>query len=193
MLIRKMLLASAALLSLLVLFSCSSSKSVASKKFVPFTRQLQQRLERDNIDLHQLQFYIDQGLVMSRYVDNEKAQVSAGVIKFDNGQYINEVIVKPFTPGICSDIANSKLMISFEKGNNDVAFGPGSGMSADDYVIYGTDWRNGTALITFDNNKFRVHCSTCSDVAITRLMVRKSEIDKIEKKSRVVEGRTINN
>jgi hypothetical protein len=193
MLIRKMLLASAALLSLLVLFSCSSSKSVANKKFVPFTRQLQQRLERDNIDLHQLQFYIDQGLVMSRYVDNEKAQVSAGVIKFDNGQYINEVIVKPFTPGICSDIANSKLMISFEKGNNDVAFGPGSGMSADDYVIYGTDWRNGTALITFDNNKFRVHCSTCSDVAITRLMVRKSEIDKIEKKSRVVEGRTINN
>jgi hypothetical protein len=193
MLIRKMLLASASLLSMLVLFSCGSSRSVANKKFVPFTRQLQQRLERDNIDLHQLQFYIDQGLVMSRYVDNEKAQVSAGVIKFDNGQYINEVIVKPFTPGICSDIANNKLMISFEKGNNDIAFGPGSGMSADDYVIYGTDWRNGTTLITFDNNKFRVHCSTCSDVAITRLMVRKSEIDKIEKKSRVVEGRTINN
>jgi hypothetical protein len=193
MLIRKMLLASVSSLSLLVLFSCGSSRSVANKKFVPFTHQLQQRLERDNIDLHQLQFYIDQGLVMSRYVDNEKAQVSAGVIKFDNGQYINEVIVKPFTPGICSDIANNKLMISFEKGNNDIAFGPGSGMSADDYVIYGTDWRNGTALITFDNNKFRVHCTTCTDVAITRLMVRKSEIDKIEKKSRVVEGRIINN
>src|SRR5579871_5224002 len=101
--------------TLLVLFSCNNSKQVVSnKKFVPFTRQLQQRLERDNIDLHQLQFYIDQGLVMSRYVDNEKAQVSAGVIKFDNGQYINEVIVKPFTPGICEDIANNKLMISFE-------------------------------------------------------------------------------
>jgi hypothetical protein len=193
MLIRKMLLASVSLLSLLALFSCGSSKSVANKKFVPFTRQLQQRLERDNIDLHQLQFYIDQGLVMSRYVDNEKAQVSAGVIKFDNGQYINEVIVKPFTPGICESLTNDRLMISFEKGNNDIAFGPGTGYSAEDYVLYGTEWRNGTALITFDNNKFRVHCSTCTDVAIARLMVRKSEIDKIEKKSRVVEGRTINN
>jgi len=191
MLIRKILLASA---SLMFLLSCSNSKSVVSnKKFVPFTRQLQQRLERDNIDMHQLQFYIDQGLVMSRYVDNEKAQVNAGIIKFDNGQYINEVIVRPFTPGVCETVANDRMMISFEKGNNDIAFGPGTGYSADEYVLYATDWRNGTALITFDNNKFRVHCSTCTDVATTRLMVRKSEIDKIEKKSRVVEGRTVSN
>ncbi len=183
-----------AFLPLLVLFSCNNSKQVVSnKKYVPFTRQLQQRLERDNVDLHQLQFYIDQGLIMSRYVGNEKAQVNAGVLKFENGQYINEVIVPSFTPGICEDFSNNRLMISFEKGNNDIAFGPGTGISADDYVLYATDWRNGTALITFDNNKFRVHCSTCDDVAIARLMVKKSEIDKIEKKSRVVEGRTIGN
>jgi hypothetical protein len=188
MLIRKMLLA---LLSLLFLLSCSNSRSVTSKKYVPFTRQLEQRLERDNIDLHQLQFYIDQGLVMSRYVGNEKAQVNAGVLKFENGQYINEVIIPSFTQGVCEDISNGKLMISFEKGNNDIAFGPGSGYSADEYVLYGTEWRNGTALITFDNNKFRVHCSTCTDVATARLMVKKSEIDKIEKKSRVVEGREV--
>jgi hypothetical protein len=177
---------------LLFLFSCSNSKSVVTnKKFVPFTRELQQRLERDNIDMHQLQFYVDQGLVMSRYVGNEKAQVSAGVLKFENGQYINEVIIPSFTPGICEDVANNRLMISFEKGNNDIAFGPGSGYASDDYVLYATDWRNGTALVTFDNNKFRVHCSTCTDVATARLMVKKSEIDKIEKKSRVVEGRTV--
>jgi hypothetical protein len=189
--IRTMLLASA---SLMLVWSCSNSKQVVTnKKYVPFTRQLQQRLERDNVDLHQLQFYIDQGLVMSRYVGNEKAQVNAGILKFENGQYINEVIVPSFTPGVCEDITNDRLMISFEKGNNDIAFGPGAGMSGDDYVLYGTDWRNGTTLITFDNNKFRVHCSTCTDVAIARLMVKKSEIDKIEKKSRVVQGRTVSN
>jgi hypothetical protein len=82
-------------------------------------------------------------------------------------------------------------MISFEKGNNDIAFGPGSGYSADDYVLYATDWKNGTAMITFDNSKFRVHCSTCNDVATARLMVKKNEIDKIAKKSRVVEGRMV--
>jgi hypothetical protein len=189
--IRSILLTS---VSLLFLFGCSNSKKmVANKKFVPFTRQLQQRLERDNVDLHQLQFYIDQGLVMSRYVGSEKAQVNAGVLKFENGQYINEVIVPSFTRGICEDISNDRLMISFEKGNNDIAFGPGTGYSADDYVLYGTDWRNGTALITFDNNKFRVHCNTCTDVATARLMVKRSEIDKIEKKSRVVEGRVVGN
>ncbi len=189
MLIRKMIPLAVALV--FIFSNCSNSKSVTSKQYVPFTKQLQQRLERDNLDLHQLQFYVDQGLVMSRYVDNEKAQVSAGVIKFDNGQYINEVVVRPFTPGILDNTANDRLMISFEKGNNDLAFGPGSGYSADEYVLYGTDWRNGTALITFDNSKFRVHCTTCTDVATARLMVRKSEVDKIEKKSRVVEGRTV--
>src|ERR1700753_311539 len=100
MLIRKMVLAS---VSLLFLFACGSSRSTTSKKYVPFTRELQQRLERDNIDLHQLQFYVDQGLVMSRYVGNEKAQVSAGVLKFENGQYINEVIIPSFTQGVCED------------------------------------------------------------------------------------------
>ena len=54
--IRTMVLAS---VSLIFLFSCGNSKTiVANKKYVPFTRQLQQRLERDNVDLHQLQFYI---------------------------------------------------------------------------------------------------------------------------------------
>jgi hypothetical protein len=188
MLIRKIFLAS---FPLLILLSCSSSKTVENKKYVPFTRQLQQRLERDNVDLHQLQYYIDEGLVMSRYVGNEKVQVNAGILKFENGQYINEVIVPSYTPGICSDASNGKLMISFEKGNNDIAFGPGSGYSADDYVLYATDWKNGTAMITFDNSKFRVHCSTCNDVATARLMVKKNEIDKIAKKSRVVEGRMV--
>jgi hypothetical protein len=189
--IRSILLAS---ISILFLFSCNNSKKIVDKKtYVPFTRQLKQRLERDNIDVHQLQFYIDQRLTMSRYVGSDKAEVTSGVLKFENGQYINEVIVPSFTPGICEDIANDRLMISFEKGNNDIAFGPGTGYSADDYVLYGTDWKNGTTLITFDNNKFRVHCTSCNDVAMARVLVKRSEVDKIEKKSRIVTGRTVNN
>ena len=179
--------------SVVFLFSCGSSRKTAGDRYVPFTRELKLRLERDNVDLKQVQFYIDQKVVMARNLGSEKVEVTSGVVKFNNGEYINEVIVPSFTPGVCESSANEKLMISFEKGNNDLAFGLGSGYSADSYVLYGNDWKNGSAVISFDNNKFRAHCATCQDLAMVRLVVRKSEIDKVERKTRVVQGRTVEN
>lgn len=172
------------------LSSCRSSRN-AGKNYVPFTRELKDRLERENIDIKQVQFYVDQKLIMSRYVDDNKAQVNSGVLKLENGRYINEVIVNPFTPGVLEDITNGNLMVSFEKGNNNLGFGLGSNYSANQYVLYGFEWKNGTAVVNFDNNKFRVRCGTCSDVASARLMIKKSVVDKFQKKTRVLEGRKV--
>jgi hypothetical protein len=80
--------------SLLFLFSCASSRKASGDRYVPFTRELKQRLERDNVDLKQVQFYIDQKVVMTRNLGNEKVEVSSGVVKFSNGEYVNEVIVR---------------------------------------------------------------------------------------------------
>jgi len=183
--------AAASLASLLFLFSCSSSKKASRGNYVPFTRDLKQRLEKDNIDLRQVQFYIDQKLILSRNLGDQKLVVSSGVVKLESGKYINEVIVPAFTPGICDTTQSDKLMVSFEKGNNDLAFGPGSGYTINQYVLYGTEWKNGTAAVTFDSNKFRARCATCTDVASVTLVVRKSEIDKIDRKSRTLKGRTV--
>ncbi len=174
--------------SLFFLCSCSSSRKAS---YVPFTRDLKQRLERDNIDLRQVQFYVDQKLILSRNLGDQKLVVSSGVVKLENGKYINEVIVPAFTPGICDTTQSDKLMVSFEKGNNDLAFGPGSGYTINEYVLYGTEWKNGTAAVTFDSNKFRARCGTCSDIASVTLVVKKSAIDKIDRKSRTLKGRTV--
>jgi len=148
-------------------------------------------MERDNIDLKQIQFYIDQKLILSRNLGDQKVEVSSGVVRLENGKFINEVIVPAFTPGVCESVDNDKLMISFEKGNNDLAFGPGSGYTFNSYVLYGTEWRNGTAAVTFDSNKFRARCGSCPDVASVTLVVRKNEIDRIERKTRTLKGRTV--
>ncbi len=173
-----------------ILSGCSSSRR-AGKDYVPFTRQLKERLEKENIDIKQVQFYVDQKLIMSRYLDDDKAQVKSGVVKLENGRYVNEVVVQPFTPGVCEDITNGNLMISFEKGSNDLGFGIGSGYTNDQYVLYGFDWKNGTAVVNFDSNKFRVRCGTCTDVASAKLMIKKSIVDKFEKKTRVLQGRKV--
>jgi hypothetical protein len=173
-----------------ILSGCSSSRKM-SKNYVPFTKELKQRLERDSIDIKKVQFYVDQKLILSRYLDDEKAQVTSGKVRLENGKYINEVIVPPFTPGVCEDIQNGNLMISFEKGSSDLGFGQGSGYTASAYVLYGYDWRNGTAIVNFDNKKFRVRCATCTDVAMTRLLIKKNVVDKVEKKTHVLSGNKV--
>jgi len=181
------------LASLTFLCSCSSSRKASGKNLVPFSKDLKARLEKDNIDLKQVQFYIDQKLILSRNLGDRKIEVSSGVVKLENGKFINEVIVPAMTPGVCESTENDRLLISFEKGNNNLAFGPGSGYTFDQYVLYGTEWKNGTAAVTFDSNKFRARCGTCADVASVTLFVRKSEMDKIERKSRTLKGRTVEN
>ena len=174
------------------LFSCSSSRK-ARNSYVPFTRDLKLKLEKENIDLKQVQFYVDQKLILSRDLGDQKVEIHSGVVKLENGKYINEVIVPAFTPGICESTENDKLMISFEKGNNNLAFGPGSGYTFNDYVLYGTEWKNGTAAVTYDSNKFRARCGTCTDVASATLVIKKSVIDKMDRKSRTLKGRTVSN
>src|ERR1700729_3566295 len=122
--------------SLTFLFSCSSSRKMSN--YVPFTRDLRQKLDKENIDLKQVQFYVDQKLILSRNLGDQRIAVSSGVVKLENGKYVNEVIVPSFTPGVCEGSEGERLLINFEKSNNNLAFGPGSGYAFNEYVLYGT-------------------------------------------------------
>jgi hypothetical protein len=174
------------------LFSCSGSRSI-SDNYIPFTRNLKAKLESEGVDIRQIQFYISQKLVLTRNMGDQKLEVRSGVVRMENGSYFNDVIIPPLTPGICESTDNDKVMISFEKGNNALAFGPGSGINGNNYVLYGTEWRNGTASVTFDSNKFRASCGNCPDVASVTLVIYKHELDKMERKERTLKGRTVSN
>ena len=174
----------------LSLSSCSSSK-VSRSSLVPFTKDLKQKLEGGNIDLKQVQFYVDQKIVLERNLGDQKVEVTSGVVKLENGKYINEVIIPALTPGICEGVEGDKLMISFEKGNNNLPFGPGSGYTFNEYSLYGVEWKNATTAVMYDSNKFRAHCGSCQDVASVTLLIRKNVKDKLEHKSRTLKGRTV--
>jgi hypothetical protein len=88
-------------------------------------------------------------------------------------------------------IENDKLLVTFEKGNSYLAFGPGSGFSANNYVLYGTEWKLGTTMVTYDAEKFRARCGTCSDVASATLVIKKKEAEKLKRKTRTATGRTV--
>lgn len=182
--------------ALLVMVSgCSRHASVAKSPkdtaYIPFTKQLKQRIENNHLDIKKVQFFVDQRLVLRRSMGAQKNDIKSGVILFENGQYINEVIIPRNTPGVCTGITSNGLMVSFEaQNNNSIEFGSG-GLNGSYFTLYARNWSGGMADMTYDNKTYRVQCASCYNAGDVKLMVRQSEADKLEKTSRVVEGRKV--
>jgi hypothetical protein len=174
----------------LFFFSCASSKK-ANQSYVPFTQDLKERIERNNIDLSKVQFYLDEKLVLTREIGIEKAEVNQGVVRLENGKYIHEVIIPAFTPGVCERTSNDGVYISFEKENSSLKFGRGSNLSSNYFTLYGRNWINGTSEVTYDGQVFRVSCASCSHAGSAKLVVKRSQFDKWNKTTKVVEGRRV--
>jgi hypothetical protein len=166
---------------------------VNDKQFVPFTEDLKVRVEKNGLDIRKVQFYNDQKLVLRRSLGGTKADVKGGVILFENGEYINEIVINAFTPGICEVATADKLSISFEEANkNTIEFGLG-GLNSNQYVLFGSKWENGSAEVMYDNEAYRIRCGNgCSNVGDVKLVVKKSEFENTKNNIRVVEGRKIN-
>jgi hypothetical protein len=159
--------------------------------YVPFTKDLYNKLLANRIDLKKVQFFIDQELVFTRGVDNGKVEVSNGVIKFINGKYVNEIVLPIYTPGVCELVEGDGLRISFEKGGQAFKFLNSRQYSPDYFVFTGSNWKDGSCEVDYDGNKYRVNCGTCSSAADAKLVVRQSDIDNNERKSKQMGGNKV--
>jgi hypothetical protein len=181
---------------IIILFSCgcsrhaSAAKSVKDTSYIPFTKELKKRIENNQLDIKKVQFFVDQRLVLRRSLGTQKSEIKSGVILFENGQYINEVIIPRNTPGVVVGVNGDRLMVSFELQNNNVEFGPG-GLNDSYFTLYARNWSGGIADITYDNKTYKVQCASCYNAGDVRLVVRKSEADKLQKTQRVLEGRKV--
>lgn len=176
-------------------YGCSRHAAVAKSSkdtlYIPFTKQLRQRIESNHLDIKKVQFFVDQKLVLRRSMGTQKNDIKSGVLLFENGQYINEVIIPKNTPGVCTNLTSDGLMVSFElQNNNSIEFGPG-GLNGSYFTLYARNWSGGTADMTYDNKTYKVQCATCYNAGDIKLVVRQSEADKLEKTQRVVEGRKV--
>jgi hypothetical protein len=180
---------------ILVAGACSRHAAVAKSPkdtlYIPFTKQLRQRIENNHLDIKKVQFFVDQKLILRRSMGAQKNDIKSGVILFENGQYINEVIIPKNTPGICTGVTSDGLVVSFEQqNNNSIEFGPG-GLNGSYFTLYARNWSGGMADMTYDNKTYKVQCATCYNAGDIKLVVRQSEADKLEKTQRVVEGRKV--
>ncbi len=179
------------LLSSLVFFGCTSSRDTTSAAmYVPFTTALRQRILNNNLDIKKVQFFIDQKLVLRRSLGTKKVDIKSGVLLLENGEYIQEVIIPKYTPGICEGMNGDDLLISFESQNNNIEFGPGE-YTKNYFMLYGKNWNNGTGELAYDNATYKVTCGSCYNAQDAKLVVKKSEADKYNRYQRVVKGRKV--
>ena len=179
--------------SVIFLNSCDTARMATNDNlFVPYTKDLQDRVISSNLDVKKIQFFIDQKLVLRRTLGNQRSDIKGGQILFENGLYVHEVIIPKYTPGVCEGIDGDKISISFELKNNDLKFAP-HGDPQGAFTLTARNWSSGTGEITYDNATYAVKCATCADVAVTKLLVKKSEARRLQTTQRVVHGRRVSN
>lgn len=159
--------------------------------FVPYTKELHDRLIGDGIDLRKVQFFIDQKVVLSRFIDSSGTEVKSGIIRFNKGKYINEIIIPAYTPGICELMEDDGLRISFETSGSFIKFLNDPTYSPKFFIVNGANWEKGTAEIPYENSIFRASCAACSSVSEVKLAVKQSDIDKLDRRTRTLQGRKV--
>jgi hypothetical protein len=165
----------------LIVSSCSSSKTY-------FTSSVRSQVERGSIPVTKLQFYVDRDVELRREVASSNTHVSAGVIKFENGKFVNIITLKRNTPGVCTNTYNDKIDVSFEVGEGRyLTFGKLQRNYNAPYTLYANSWQNNLGEIVYDGQRYFI----LPGGSEARLMIKKSVLQTVKVDKREMNGRKV--
>jgi len=162
---------------ILIMGSCNST--------IYFTQEMRNNLNENRLELEDVQFYVSRKLVLKRNLTYDETKIARGEIKFENGQYVEEIVIPKNTHGIALDKGGNWINVAFEQGvNRDLKFVMNSESL---YQITALDWNDNYGKIKYDTLYY--YLDPGGDEAL--LKVKKEEIYNFQKKKRVVKGRTV--
>ena len=162
------------LIGVLLISSCSDK--------VLFTRQMQQVLYENEINMGHIQFYNSKKIVLKRDLSSEETKVAKGKIRFENGKFIEEIIIPKNTPGVAVKNGKRYLNIAFERDRNKYLKFL---MNYDDtFQLSAKNWDSDYGEIIYDTSNFYI----MPGGAKALLKVSKDNINKFEKKKRKLKG-----
>jgi hypothetical protein len=177
----------------LVLSSCSTLRNSY------FTVDTRKRVEERDIPVEKLQFYVDKDVELKRELAARDAKVSSGKVIFEDGKYVNIIVLKAGTQGVCTRALNNTLEISFENGENkNIRFGvPEKAGSSTVYSLFADQWLNSynsynpnvvqVGKIVYDGEIYYMRFSG----ERPKLMIQKTAQDKYQVNKRVMSGRKV--
>ena len=183
-------------LSIILILALSSCSTLQKSYFTVDTRK---RVEERAIPVEKLQFYVDKDLELRRELTARDAKVTSGKVVFENGKYVNIILLKAGTLGVCTQALNNTLDISFENGDNkNIRFNvPERAASSMVYSLFADQWIN--RYSSYDPNVSQVGKIVYDgDIYFMRftgdrpkLMIKKTAKDKYEINTRVMKGRKV--
>lgn len=162
---------------------------VDADSMIPFTRDLYNRLRMSNQDVRKLQFFVDQTIILSRGLSQDKLYIDQGKVVNQYGVNENKIELPTLTPGVVEGIDPDGLRVAFENGNN-LKF-INNKYSPEFFIFSGTNWDNGTAEVPYRGTTYRASCGTCGSVSEAKLVVRQKDIMSGDTKTSIIGGRTI--
>ncbi len=170
---------------LLIAFVISSFAISSCSNYIYFSEEIRDNLIINNLDIEKVQYYNSDKIVLMRHLSKDETELAKGTIRFENGQYFEEVIIPKKTKGIAIGNANEILNIAFETGENrDLLF---SLNDDDKYQISADSWKNDYGCVYYDTASYFIVPSSSN----TLLLVSKEDISNYEKKRRILKGRTV--
>ena len=159
-----------------------------------FTVDTRNKVEEKAIPVSKLQFYVDKDVELRRELSSRDAKVNSGKIIFENGKYINIILLKAGTLGVCTQANTNSLDIAFESGEGkNLKFGvPDRAGSSTIYSLSADKWVSNLnnpeiGKITYDGEVYFMRYAGTRP----KLMIKKTANDKYEVNKRVMKGRKI--
>lgn len=158
----------------LLISSCSN--------LIYFTNDIRANIDDNELEIEDVQYYNSEKIILRRSLSKEETQIAEGIIKLEDGNYFEEIIIPTKTKGIAVSTGSEYLKIAFERGDNrNLRFD----LNDDNmYQISADSWKDNYGCISYDTSIYYVIPGSSS----TLLMVSKEYISNIEENRRVLEG-----
>ena len=161
----------------IVFTSCNST--------IYFTQETRNNLNENSLKTEDVQFYVSEKLILKRNLTYDETKIARGEIRFENGQYVEEIIIPKNTQGVAVELKWNSIDVAFEQGiNRDLKFVLNE---ENIYQITALKWDNNYGKVKYDTLYY--YLEPGSDGAL--LKVKKSDVFNFQKKKRIVKGRTV--
>jgi hypothetical protein len=157
----------------------------ASKKSVFFNQEIRDNVESYEIEMTEIQFYNSHKIVLERNLTYEETKVASGKIRFENGQFIERIIIKKNTPGVCESFTEDMIDVAFEQGDNRVLKFVRDSESK--FRVSALEWTDKYGKIAYDTTHFFI--APGGEKAV--LKVKLEDIYNFKKQERVAPGRSV--
>jgi len=163
---------------LFVLFtSCS--------KTIYFTQDMRNNLNKNYLNIDKIQFYNSRKIILRRNLSYADTKVARGKIKFENGQYVENIIIPKKTPGIAISEGHSYINVAFEDGDNRFLRFVLNGEN--EYQISASKWNQGYGKVKYDTLFYYIEPKSSKAV----LKVIKDDQYNLHKSTRRLKGKTV--